>query len=547
MIKYPIRVFLRSSTDHTELIPLKEKLYSKDEFYLRGGTPQENFSYCKYQLNIGLFPSTEEYIRKNGISTMDFVKEYGYDWTTLALVTNAKIPYLRCHFDTMGKSYPCGRGRCASVENRYSTISMLERDEQYPVVAYGIAAIFAWNLEYDNNKEDFMLPGSDIKLANLYYMRGLNIYRDLYSGRLYSSMTEDEKEKKYILEAIQTENQARDLNNLKQFPLLQKYTEDYVSFYLEFLQKKQMMVEEKIKVAIHPSVFVSYSHDNEEHKRWVLKLAADLRTHGVDVILDQWDLRLGDDLPFFMENGLSSSSLVLCVCSDKYVRKANAGKGGVGYEKKILAADLMKDVEKNYVIPVMRNTSNKDLPYFLAGSLFVDFTSSDYRKPYTDLLTRIYGEDIKAKPRLGVNPFRDKSLSGLIDTMTSIQQVDFSNPNQSGTIVFDYNQNSDVYRIGSGDYIFDIHWSECGDDCIYCYRDGVKRIGYNADITGIPSELPDVGMFDFSSRVWKVYLGQVVILENSSSKMAALKVMDVKRPVKGKGASVTFEYLIYVC
>ena len=41
----------------------------------------------------------------------------------------------------------------------------------------------------------------------------------------------------------------------------------------------------------NPTVFISYSHDNEDHKSWVLKLASDLRSHGVNAILDQWDLR----------------------------------------------------------------------------------------------------------------------------------------------------------------------------------------------------------------------------------------------------------------
>ena len=48
---------------------------------------------------------------------------------------------------------------------------------------------------------------------------------------------------------------------------------------------------------IPPRVFVSYSHDTEPHKDWVLQLATRLVANGVDVILDQWDLTLGGDLP----------------------------------------------------------------------------------------------------------------------------------------------------------------------------------------------------------------------------------------------------------
>lgn len=73
----------------------------------------------------------------------------------------------------------------------------------------------------------------------------------------------------------------------------------------------------------NPTVFISYSHDNEQHKEWVAKLAGDLYSHGVNVIFDQWDLRIGSDLRFFMEQGLSESNLVLCICSENYVNKVN--------------------------------------------------------------------------------------------------------------------------------------------------------------------------------------------------------------------------------
>lgn len=53
----------------------------------------------------------------------------------------------------------------------------------------------------------------------------------------------------------------------------------------------------EISMESHPRLFISYSHDNEAHKEWVLTLATHLRQHmGVDVILDEWDLRIGGDL-----------------------------------------------------------------------------------------------------------------------------------------------------------------------------------------------------------------------------------------------------------
>ena len=112
----------------------------------------------------------------------------------------------------------------------------------------------------------------------------------------------------------------------------------------------------------NPKLFISYSHDNKEHKEWVKKLATDLRQYmGVDVILDQWDLRFGGDLSLFMEQGVSESSLVMCVCSDTYIQKANKGIGGSGYEKMILTRDLIQNTNVDYIIPVMRCNQNKEL------------------------------------------------------------------------------------------------------------------------------------------------------------------------------------------
>jgi len=58
-----------------------------------------------------------------------------------------------------------------------------------------------------------------------------------------------------------------------------------------------------------PKVFVSYSHDSEEHKAWVLQLSTRLRSNGVDVILDRWNLKLGSDIAHFMEKGICKTKV----------------------------------------------------------------------------------------------------------------------------------------------------------------------------------------------------------------------------------------------
>ena len=76
-----------------------------------------------------------------------------------------------------------------------------------------------------------------------------------------------------------------------------------------------------------PKVFISYSHDSDAHKAWVLGLATGLRNGGVNVVLDQWDLALGEDISMFMQKGISESDRVLMICSESYVAKAEEGIG----------------------------------------------------------------------------------------------------------------------------------------------------------------------------------------------------------------------------
>jgi hypothetical protein len=42
------------------------------------------------------------------------------------------------------------------------------------------------------------------------------------------------------------------------------------------------------RMPTHPTVFISYSWDDEAHKGWVRQLATQLRHDGVDTRLDHW-------------------------------------------------------------------------------------------------------------------------------------------------------------------------------------------------------------------------------------------------------------------
>lgn len=154
-----------------------------------------------------------------------------------------------------------------------------------------------------------------------------------------------------------------------------------------------------------PTVFISYSHDSQEHKLWVLELATRLRNNGVDAIVDQWDLGPGGDLPHFMEQSIARADRILMICTERYVEKANRGAGGVGYEKMIVTADLLRQIDSKRVIPVTRQEGLRKLPTFLSSKLYVDLSTADqFETGFDQLLRELLGAPLFHKPALGAAP-----------------------------------------------------------------------------------------------------------------------------------------------
>ena len=167
----------------------------------------------------------------------------------------------------------------------------------------------------------------------------------------------------------------------------------------------------------HPKVFISYSHDSQEHKLWVLSLATRMRMNGVDAILDQWDLGPGGDLPHFMEQSISLSTRVLMVCTERYVEKANSGTGGVGYEKMIVTSDLLDRIGSNRAIPIIRQAGLPKIPTFLSTKLYIDLSTDDqFEAGFDQLLRELLNTTLFQKPPLGIAPTL-KSTMGPIPTL----------------------------------------------------------------------------------------------------------------------------------
>jgi hypothetical protein len=156
-----------------------------------------------------------------------------------------------------------------------------------------------------------------------------------------------------------------------------------------------------------PRCFISYSWDSQEHRDWVRKLATRLREFGVDVILDQFHLAPGADVAKFMEKSVRDSQFVLLVCTPTFARKADAGAGGVGYEKAIVTGEIFAgEARETKFVPLLREgDARESLPSYLKNRLFVDFRKDAYfESKLEELVRHFYGEPLYPPPPIGPKP-----------------------------------------------------------------------------------------------------------------------------------------------
>jgi TIR domain len=164
----------------------------------------------------------------------------------------------------------------------------------------------------------------------------------------------------------------------------------------------------------NPKAFVSYSHDSKEHKAWVAALAVRLVNDGIDVMFDGFDMRPGDDVVKYMERSVVNAQHVLMICSETYVRKADDGKGGVGYEVMIVTGELVRNLGTGKFIPVIRqNTSDPVSPVCVSTRNWINLSEGPaYEEEYDKLLRHLHEAPKLRKPPIGPNPYATDDLAG---------------------------------------------------------------------------------------------------------------------------------------
>lgn len=190
----------------------------------------------------------------------------------------------------------------------------------------------------------------------------------------------------------------------------------------------------------HPKVFISYSWTSVEHEQFVMDLATSLRNHGVDAILDKWDLRPGQDKYVFMESMVVDTEVlkVLVICERKYQEKANNRAGGVGTESQIISQELYGKVKQTKFIPIVCEYDDDGqpcLPVFMKGLIYIDVSSEErYGEGLDQLLRLIYEQPFHQKPKLGGAPafVSNDGTSYVKELGAAVRAIQEGKPNRQG-------------------------------------------------------------------------------------------------------------------
>ncbi|MER9484058.1 TIR domain-containing protein [Mesorhizobium sp. M0494] len=171
-----------------------------------------------------------------------------------------------------------------------------------------------------------------------------------------------------------------------------------------------------------PRCFISYSWTNPDHEEWVLQLGTELRQSGIDVVLDKWDLREGQDPHVFMEAMITDDTItkVLLVCDAKYVERANERSGGVGIESQIISPKVYASAKQTKFVAVVRERDADGralLPAYYGSRIYIDLSADDLMDGLKAGRPNLKGaaEDYLASVLEGLAAFRIQGQHELLD------------------------------------------------------------------------------------------------------------------------------------
>ena len=195
------------------------------------------------------------------------------------------------------------------------------------------------------------------------------------------------------------------------FEILKSYFESDANINLRiFALSKEIYlqldksVKKKKNLVKNPRVFISYTGENPENRKWVKNFVCKLRDNGVNARVDMYHLKPGHDLPQWMTNELIMADKVLLICDKFYANKADSRNGGVGWETMIIQGDMMIHAQTNKYVCIIREENFDDgIPLYAKTKFSLQWTSQEIiEEDFHELLYYLF--DIDIEPELGEIP-----------------------------------------------------------------------------------------------------------------------------------------------
>lgn len=154
-----------------------------------------------------------------------------------------------------------------------------------------------------------------------------------------------------------------------------------------------------------PKVFISYSHDSQEHKAQVLEFSNRLRSDGIDCNIDQYQISPPEGWPRWMNNQIEEADFVLVICTETYGRRFKGKEGtenglGVKWEGAIISQEIYEAESKNTsFIPVIFSSEHSvHIPIILRSATHYNLKIEEY---YEELYRHLTNQPNVIKPELG--------------------------------------------------------------------------------------------------------------------------------------------------
>jgi non-specific serine/threonine protein kinase len=155
----------------------------------------------------------------------------------------------------------------------------------------------------------------------------------------------------------------------------------------------------------HPTAFLSYSHESEEHTARVSALAARLWDNGIDIKIDLDEPSPPSGWPTWMHQQIATCDFTLVICTPTYrarferLEPLEAG-AGVAWEGAIITLDLYEHyLENTRFIPVLLGSESQEaVPVVLRG---VSRYRADVDREFELLYARLQNIPLTTRPPIG--------------------------------------------------------------------------------------------------------------------------------------------------